>query len=327
MDLGWAWWGSGVVRAAAMLRIADAVGDEPADVADIAEQVGVDRDALARLMRALVAYRIFRQTAPGRYEHTAGSRALRSDHPSRVLDIMLTGSTWSWEMWNLLPESVRTGEAAFQKRYGKDLIRFFAEDDPEAGKLTHRGYSAQAGALNPKLVDALDVTGVRTVVDVGGGFGTLLRAVLERHPQLNGVLYDTENILANADPVLREGPIAARCRRVAGDCTDSVPADADLYLFRQVLHMWDDDTCVRVLSNCAKAGQPNGRVVLYEHLVSDPPENPFDALMDLHMLLVMGGRERSQQEYADLFERAGLRFKAVTPTGTPLRIVEAVIPA
>lgn len=326
MELGWGMWASSIVQTAARMRIADAVGHEPVTLDELAVTVGANPDALARLLRALVAFGIFCHAGPHRYAHTELSLALRSDAPEHVADVMLTGSTWGWTIWGKLHDSIRTGTSAVHAIYGKDLIRYFTEDDPEAGQMCHRGYSKQAEALNPAIAAALDTTGVRTVADVGGGYGSLLCHLLRRHPGLRAVLFDSEPVIRHADPELREGKLAARCRLVAGDCLQSVPFAADLYLLRQVLHMWNDETCIRALRNCAASASHDARIVLLEQLVGDPPESAWDALMDLHMLLVMGGRERTEEEWAQLLERAGLGFKGVTGTSTPLRIIEATMP-
>lgn len=325
MELGWSWWASAVVRTAAELKLADAIDLTPVTSRELAERAGADPGALVRLMRALVGYGIFRLAGPDQYAHTAASRALRSDDPSRIAEIMLTGSHWSWSMWDRLSHTIRTGEPGFQAAFGKDLVSYFLADDPVAGEQCHRGYSAQAEALNGQLVNALDLGGIRCVVDVGGGRGSLLRAILMTHPALTGVLFELEPVLRDADPALRDGPLAERAQLMAGDCQKEITVAAELYLFRQVLHMWDDDQCVAALGGCVAAGKPGARVVLFEQLVSDPPEYPFDALMDLHMLLVTGGRERSEREYAELFDRAGLTLTAVKSTGTPLRLLEAVV--
>ncbi len=322
MELAWGMWASGVIQAAAKLGIADSVGDEPVHVDKLADEIGADAGALSRLMRALSAYGVYRQLGPGRYEHTEASRAMRSDAPVRIGDVIQTGSYWGWQMWAKLDESVRTGECAFRATYGKDLFSYFAEDDNEAGAATLRGYAAQSVAMHPALVGGLDLSGARTVVDVGGGHGSLLRALLEANPDLRGILFDRAHTIERADPVLSTGALADRCELEAGDCLVEVPK-ADVYLFRQVLHMWEDEMCVQALGNVAKAAEPGSRVILLEQLISDPPANPWDALMDLHMLLVMDGRERTAEEYAELFDRAGLRYRGVTETGTPLRLIEA----
>jgi hypothetical protein len=317
-------WSSAVVRSAAQLRLADAVSDEPTDVHDVAVAVGADPDALDRLMRALVAFGIFRQDAPRRYAHTDISRALKSDSPTHALDILLTGGKWGWETWGGLADSVRTGESAFRRIYGKDLFSYLAEDDEDA-RAYYRGLTAHACGMDSGLAKAIDLTDVKTVVDVGGGSGSLLRALLEHNPNVSGILFDREYVLSAADPVLCSGTLAGRCRMETGNCLEALPA-ADLYIFRQVLHMWNDETCVQALSRCTAAKSHGGSVVVLEQLISDPPQTAFAPLMDLHMLLVTGGRERTKQEYADLFERAGLRFKGATCSSTPLAVLEAEIP-
>ncbi|WP_406379426.1 methyltransferase [Streptomyces sp. NBC_01618] len=324
-ELGWGMWASAVVQAAAQLRLADAVDDQPASVGEIAKSVGADVSALTRLMRALVGFGIFRQAGPGRYEHTEASRALRSDASVSLTDIMLTGSDWGWAMWGKLAESVRSGNCAFQETYGKDLFTYFHEDDNASGAACLKGYAAQSRAMNPGVVRALDLSRAKTFCDVGGGHGSLVLSLLEGNPHIRGVLFDRKHAIDSVVPELREGPVSERVELVVGDCFESVPG-ADVHLIRQVLHMWDDDACHQVLSNCVAAGHPGGRVVLLEQLVADPPETPWDALMDLHMLLVMGGWERTEEEYGAMFERAGMEFAGVTPTGTPLRLIEGRIP-
>ncbi|WP_306212632.1 methyltransferase [Actinoplanes sp. RD1] len=320
-ELGWGMWASAVVQAGAQLRLADAIGEEPVPVEKLAAAVGADADALTRLMRALVAFGVFRQDRPGWYSHSEASRALRADAEVPLTDIMLTGSSWGWEMWGQLAASVRSGRCAFKERYGKDLFTWFAEDDNAAGAAALRGFAAQSRAMNPLVLDALDMTGADRFVDVGGGHGSVVLSLLERYPDVHGVLFDRAHAIASALPELSSPPLADRCELIAGDCFEAVPA-GDLFLIRQVLHMWDDDACVQVLANCVRAARPGARVVLLEQLVADPPETPWDALMDLHMLLVMGGRERTAEQWAALYARAGLTWTGVTATGTPLRLVE-----
>lgn len=326
VETAWGMWSSAVMHCAAQLGVADAVGEEPADVADVAAVVGADPESLARLMRSLVAFGIFRQMAPGQYAHNDSSRALRSDSPYKVRDILLTGGNWAWATWNSLADSIRTGESAFQRLYGKDLFSYLDDaDEPGASKLLYAGYRAQAEATDRALARVLDLTGARTIVDVGGGSGSLLCALLKQNPALSGILLDREPTLAEVDPALAGGALAARCRLEAGDCMQGLPV-ADVYLYRQVLHMWDDELCVKALSTCAVAAPAGSRVILVEQLVCDPPESSFDTLMDLHMLLVTGGRERTADEIVRLLERAGLRPSSVTATTTPLRLIEAVVP-
>ncbi|NUR82698.1 MAG: methyltransferase [Nonomuraea sp.] len=318
---------SAAAQAAAKLRIADALGEEPMDPGDLAKTVGADPDAFARLMRALGAIGIFTATGDGRYAHNEASRSLRSDAPDAAYQMaLLAGSEWSWVVWHRLAEAVRTGDNAFVLHYGKSSHEYFTQDDTEVGLLFHRAMTAISEATNVPVLAALDLTGVKSVADVGGGQGSLLRAVLEANPDITGTLFDTDQALSEIRPELRAGPLAGRVSVVAGDFHQEVPVSADLYLLKHVLHVWDDDTAVNILRNVT-AGAPSGaRVVSVEHLVADGPLLKLAAYLDLLMMLVTGGRERTEAEFAALFERAGLRMRGITKTASPERLIEATVP-
>lgn len=317
---------SAAVVAAAELRLADHVGETPAEVTELASKAGADPDALLRLMRALTTLGIFQASGEGRFAHTELSRVMRSDAPERVHDmVLLEGAEWGWTLSSRLAEVVRTGEPLFPKIYGKDLFSYFMQDQPQAGEVFDRAMTAISEAAVGPIVDALDLAGATTVADIGGGQGSIVRALLRRHPGLEGVVFDIEPALAGAHAELRDGDLADRCRLVPGDCREGVPVAADLYLVRHVLHMWDDQSCVEILRNVAASANPGGRVVVIEQLITDGPEGQYVALLDLHMLAVGGGRARTPQDFASLFERAGIRFRRVTPTAAGDRLVEGEV--
>ncbi|MEO3806393.1 methyltransferase [Nonomuraea sp. B1E8] len=315
---------SAVVRAAVQLGLADAVDGEPVTLEELASAAGARRDTLERFMRLLTAYGIFAE-AEGRYEHTPLSRALRSDAPGGPAAIIRLGGDWNWILWGLLAHSVRTGEAAFQAHYGQDIFAYF-DQNRQAGEAFQHGLSVVAQREDPLVAEALPVKDGECVVELAGGKGNLLRAVLERHPGVTGVLVETEQALDTVDPALREGPLAARFRAFPGDCQTAVPGGGDVYLIKQTLHMWDDDTCLRVLRNCRRAAPPGARVIVVEQLLASGPAERRARLMDLHMLLVAGGKERTEKEFAELFDRAGLGFGGVRGEAGDLRLIEAVTP-
>ncbi|GAA4203634.1 methyltransferase [Streptosporangium oxazolinicum] len=315
-----------IVLAAARLRIADAVGDEPMPVRDIAVKLGADPDALTRMLRALAAFGVFRQVDPATYEHTDMSRAMRTDHPERVHDRLLTGGDWGWTMWSKLPQAIRTGKSAFKEEYGTDFFSYL-DANPDAQDMIYRGVTAWSDPMLPGMVDALDLTGVRTFADMGGGRGALLRLVLQRNPHMNGLLFEDERTLRVVLDDLRTGELATRCRLVSGDFFEKVEYPADLYFFKLTLHMYDDEWVARALRSCAEAAAPGARVVIADPLLTDPPVHPFASSMDLHMLLVMGGRERTEEGYRAVFERAGLRFRGMTPTEGVLHLAEGEVVA
>ncbi|TYB60556.1 methyltransferase [Nonomuraea sp. PA05] len=315
-----------IVLAAARLRIADAVGAGPETVAQIAAKLDANPDALTRMLRALAAFGIFRQVNPTTYVHTDMSLAMRTDHPDRLHDRLMTGGDWGWTMWGKLPEAIRTGECAFDKVYGTDFFSYL-DADPAAQDMIYSGVTAWSDQMLPSIVDALDLNGVRTFADMGGGKGALLRMVLQRYPDIEGLLYEDERTLRVVLDDLRTGELANRCRLASGDFFEKVEHAADLYLFKLTLHMYDDEKVAAALRNCAQAAAPGARVVIADPLLTDPPVHPFASSMDLHMLLVMGGRERTEGDYKAVFERAGLRFRGVTPTDSVLHLAEGEVVA
>ncbi|MCD7445164.1 methyltransferase [Streptomyces lincolnensis] len=325
-----AMWSSAIIQAAAQLGLADLIGDDPVGTAELAGKCGADPGALRRLMRALAAHGIFHRTADGRYEHTAFSRSLVTTVPGSVSNIaMLAGSGWNWTMWARLADAVRSGESLFPAHYGRTLYEYFAEVEPGEGEVFNRAMSESSRWTSGPVADALDLTGVSVVADVAGGQGSLLRTLLERNPDLSGVLLDSPEVLRQADPALREGPLAARCRLVPTDIRQAVPAEADVYLLRQVTHIWENDVCVSVLRNCAHSARPGARVVLVDHLIEEGPEpnSTFSTLLDLLMMLVGTGGERTESEFAELFARAGLRYDGVVRIPSPLTLVTASVPS
>ncbi|MEU6721753.1 methyltransferase [Nonomuraea sp. NPDC046802] len=316
---------SAVVRAAVQLGLADAVNDEPVTLEELASVVGARQDTLGRFMRLLTVYGIFAEVAEERYEHTPTSRALRSDAPDGPAGIIRLGGDWNWILWGLLAHSIKTGDSAFQAHYGQDIFAYF-DQNRQAGEAFQHGLAVVARREDPMVADALTVSDGERVIELAGGKGNLLRAVLERHPGVTGTLVETEQALETVDPALREGPLAARFSAFTGDCQTTVPGGGDVYLIKQTLHMWNDETCLRVLGNIRRAAPPGARVVVVEQLLTGGPGERRARLMDVHMLLVAGGKERTEKEFAELFHRAGLSFGGVRGEAGDLRLIEAVTP-
>ncbi|MFJ9775905.1 methyltransferase [Kitasatospora sp. NPDC101157] len=317
------------VTAAARLELADALGEEPMTVADLATAVGAKQEPLGQLLRALACHGVFQETAPGRYTHTELSRLLRADAPGgRRAMALLAGAPFAWRIWERLDTAVRTGRSVFPDLYGTTLFTHLHEEEPELGALFDQAMAKSGVATAAAVAEVLDLTGTHTVADIGGGRGTLLKVLLERRPGLNGVLFELEPVAAGADPALRDGgELAARCKVVAGDCHVDVPVKADTYLLKGVVHMWDDETAVAALRTLARNAPAGARVVLIEQVL-DATETPEIAtVMNLLMLVSQGGRERTGGEFRELFERAGLRFHGITATGSVVHLVEGSVPA
>jgi len=320
------------VQAAIDLGLPDALGDTPRTADQLAAAIGADPDALARLLRALACSGFFAPAEDGAFTHTELSRMIRSDAPWGAPDVIRFG--WMHVPMTVLhhtAEAVRTGEPAFPKIFGTHAQSYFVNDDPEAGAIFDRAMTANTVLLNnaPALVDALAVAPGETVVDVGGGHGRLLTGLLDRQPLARGVLLELAQVVPGADPRLQPGgDLADRTELTAGDCREAVPAGADLYIYKHMMYMWDDETVVRVLRAAAEAGRPGARVIVVDMLLGGGgPFEQVGAAVDLLMVLMGGGKRRSVTAFADLFAKAGLRYQGATPiTGDQSVLLTALAP-
>ncbi|GAA2740456.1 methyltransferase [Kitasatospora cinereorecta] len=305
---------AGAVRAAARLGVADALGEEPATPAELAAHLGVEPRPLARLLRALTCYEIFSETGDGRYAHTPLSRLLREDEPGSLRYIALwCTEPWTWQSWGRLDDAVRTGRSVFADTFGKEFFDYLHNDAPDSAALFDRAMTQSSRQSARDLTAFLDLTGISSVVDVGGGQGMVLASLLERHPELHGTLLDLPKVVAQADERLRPGgEFADRAQLVPGDCRTAIPVRADLYLIKNILE-WDDESTRRTLANVRKAAGPGARVVIVENLVDDTPSMRFTAAMDLLLLLNVGGAKHTEASMTGLIEESGLRLESVAP--------------
>ncbi len=257
-------------------------------------------------------------------EHFANndvSTYLRADVPGSLSPIgRLLGAEWQRRAWGDLHYSVRTGRPAVDHVLGLPLWQYFATVDPHAGLQFDEAMAALSAATDGPVAAAIDLSGARTVVDVGGGQGSFLSKLLERNPHIHqGVLYEQPHVITAA-----LGSLHPRARAEAGDILASVPAGADAYMIKNVLHNWDDESCLRILSNCRRALSPEGRLFAAEIVLDPAASPPFAYLLDLHMLVSLTGRERTADEFRALFTEAGLELTRVTPTPSLFSLLEAV---
>lgn len=310
------------VYVAAKLGIADLLADGPSSVDELAERTQTHAGALYRLLRVLASYGVFAETETGRFELTPVAALLRSGTRESKRAFALWSGEVAYELFGSLEYSIRTGEPAFDKVFGAEFYTYL-EQHPAMGELFDQFMSRQTAPLGPILA-AYDLAGVHTVIDVGGGRGELITAVLRAHPDIRGVLFDQPRAVRGAAAVLSAAGVADRCRTVTGNYLEQVPPDGDIYLLKNVVHGLEDDTTTQVLSNCRKAMADGGRVLLVEFVI--PPGNdPFPGkLMDLLMLVgTHGGRERTEAEFSALFAAAGLSLTNVVTTKYVYSVIEA----
>jgi C-methyltransferase len=315
------------LRAAARLRVADALNGERATAQDLAAELGIGTAPLRRLLRTLACYGVFAEHEDGTFGHTDTSRLLREDDPHSLRYIVLwCTEPWTWEVWPRLDEAVRTGSSVFQDVFGKEFFDHLHEDAAESAQVFNKAMTTSSIQSALDVAELLDLTGVRTVADIGGGQGHVVASLLEKHQDVSGTLMDLPGVVARADARLRDGgPLAGRTRIVAGDCRDAVPFEADLYIVKNILE-WDDDSTRRCLANIIAAARPGARVVVIENLVDETASMRFTTAMDLLLLLNVGGAKHTRQSLVERITAAGLSVRDVRPVGAYLHEFECVVP-
>ncbi len=315
---------SQAVHVAAKLGVADQLASAPKTVEELARENGAHAPSLYRLLRALACVGVFREREDGRFEQSAISEALRSDYAGSVRDMAIFwGEEWHWRVWGYTYESVMTGRPVWERANGAPVFEHLSQN-PDAARVFDRAMTALSKTAAAAVLEAYDFSGIEKIVDVAGGEGGVLTSILAAHPQLKGVLFDLGHVVENARRRVDAQGLTDRCDLVAGDFFESVPAGADAYVMKHIIHDWDDERAIVILKNIARAMRDGGRVLLIENVITDSPESSFGKILDLEMLTSPGGKERTAEEYRALFEAAGLRLTRVVPTRSAFSVVEAV---
>jgi C-methyltransferase len=298
--------------------VADALEPAGGTVEQLADRLRLDADALGRVLRALAAYGVFEVDLP-EVRHTEASRMLRTDHPmSMVAFAHMMGLPMSWEALTRLPDTVRTGEAGVFALHPDGLFPYL-HDHPEQATVFDRAMTAKSHADIPLILDAFDFSAHDTVADIGGGRGHFLQALVERHPGVEGMLVELPEVIDR----VRSEPSAGRLQLVTADFfTDTLPA-ADVYVLMEIIHDWDDTDAVRILTNIRRSAPAHAIVLVIETVLDAERVRDPARTLDVVMLALTGGRERTPSQYASLFERAGFEFRRVVPTGGGVQLVEA----
>lgn len=320
-------WIAQTVYAAARLELADHVGDQEMDIEALAEVTQTDPDALYRLMRALAAVEIFTETAPRRFAMTPLAQVLRSDAKDSVKDLTLFYGNEVYRSYGRIVDSIRTGERGFDAEYGMTLWERMASVE-ETGNAFRRGMGAVSWQDQLPLPQTYDFSPIRTLVDVGGGEGTMLAAVLHENPEMRGVLVEIGAGIDESKRHFAEAGVIERCEVVEGSAFDELPR-ADGYFMSCVLHVMDDESSLRALGRIREAIEPGGRLVILERIVAPGDEPCLAKILDLSMLLTNGGKERTEAEWHELLAAASFELTRLIPLpdftgGVELVAIEAV---
>ena len=318
-----------VVHAAAELGLADLLAQGANTAMGLARETGAHAPSLHRLLRALASLGLVDEVETGRFALTALGAQLRRDVPGSQRNLALMfGGERSWRCWGALLHSIRTGEAAMQHVYGMGSFDYLAAH-PAAAVVFNEAMAEITRAVARAVAAAYDFSRFRRIVDVGGGNGTLLAAILAAAPELRGIVFDRPAGNAEAPRLLAAAGLAERAEAIAGDFFQAVPQGADAYILKSVIHDWDDEESVAILKSCRTAIADGGRLLLVERVMPErmkaSPAHQHMAMLDMNMLALPGGRERTEADYRALFEAARFALKRVLPLpeGGGLSLIEA----
>lgn len=322
------YWISQAIHVAAELGVADLLGKRGLPIEDLARETKANPDALYRLLRALAASGVFAESAPREFVLTPMGALLKRDMPGNLRDFSrFQGDGWHWNSWGALGESVRDGRPArllsgTDGRYSANCFDYLA-NQPESAAIFNAAMTGYTTQVHAAVAENYDFSAARVVMDVGGGHGALLAVLLDGFSQLRGVLFDRESVVAGAPQIFAGFGVADRVQIVAGDFFCAVAAGADITLLCAVIHDWDDEHAGLILDNVVKAMPTDGCLLIVENVIPEGNTAHPGKLIDLEMLLMTGGRERTQLEFAVLLASAGLRIERVIPTAVSVSIIEA----
>lgn len=309
-------WQSCAVGVAAQLELADLLVDGPLDVDVLAERTKTHAPSLFRMLRALESTGIFTQVSPKVFANTPMSECLRRHAP---------GSQWAWirfalcadapilDGWRGLMQVLRNGRPGFNQLHGQDWLEYL-QSEPQMSTIFNEAMRDLSAAITPAVTASYDWSRYGVIADIGGGIGTQLLSILEAHPSCRGILFDQPQMIA-------EAPQHSRMDRTAGDFFVDVPVSANAYLLRWIIHDWADDKAKAILENVRRAARPDSHVLLVESVIPETPEFDMGKWMDMNMLVITGGRERTAAEFGKLYDQAGFELEEIAPTPSPLSII------
>lgn len=321
MQLLTGYWVSQAVHVAARLDLADHIqaGHDTSEL--LAKVSGTHPPSLYRLLRALASVGVFAEEGHDRWKLTPLAETLL-DRPGSQKAVAIMMGDEHFAAWGELLYSIRTGKIAFDKLYGKPAFDFLAEH-PDKAKNFDQAMVGIHGAETAAMLEAFDFSDIGVLVDVGGGNGSLLLATLKKYPLLRGIVYDMAGTADRARENIKGQGMLARCSALGGNFFEQVPAGGDAYIMRHIIHDWTDEQSITILSNIRRVLKPDGRVLLVEAVIPPGNDPSWSKFLDLNMLLIPGGKERTEAEFRDLFEKSGFQMSRIVPTKTEVSIIEA----
>ena len=317
-------WISRCLYITAKLALADLVKDGSKTAAELAAATKTHAPSLFRVLRALASAGIFTQDDQDRFGDTPLLQTLRSDVPGTLRSFAMTElGEEHYPAWGQLLHSVQTGGIAFDHAFGMDVWQFFAQH-PDNAQIFNDAMSGMTAQATEALHAAYDFGGINTLIDIGGGHGGMISSILRRNPEMQGILFDAPQVIDGARAGVEASDVAGRCTLVGGNFFEAVPAGGDAHILKWIIHDWDDEKSLAILKNCHGALAKNGKLILVEAVVPPGSEMHFSKFMDLNMLVMTGGHERTEAEFRRLYEAAGFRLTRIVPTESPFSVIEGV---
>lgn len=317
-------WISRAICVFAQLGLADQIKDEARSAAELAAITNAHEPSLQRLLRALATIGILNEIDEGNFGLTPLSKTLRTDVPGSLCStavLELGGENYA--AWGDLFHSIKTGEVAFDHVFGMNLWESL-ERSPEDARIFNDSMSRAAAETNEAILASYDFSGVKRIVDIGGGHGALIISILTEYPEMDGVLFDTPSVIEGAVARIDAAGLTDRCEAVAGDFFTGLPIGADAYILKWIIHDWNDERARTILKNCRNAITNDGKLILVEAVIPPGNEPHFGKFLDLNMMVMTGGLERTEEEFRRLLDASGFRLVRVIPTNSPISIIEAV---
>lgn len=306
---------------AAEMGIADIVGDSGITTKELATQTNANENALYRLIRVLASQGVFHIESDGKIVNSDASHFLRENIKGSQRNFArMMGSHWMWKVFNNLEHSINTGNTAFDQAFpeSENLFQYFKEKNPKEGKIFSQAMSNFSYTFDQPLVDAYNFSSFNSILDVGGAEGKLLKTIKDSYPDFDAILFDLPHAIEQA----KEAPRADELSFVAGNFFEKVEPKADCLIIKYVLHNWNDEACLKILQNCRKSINENGKLLIMTMIIEDGEEQVFEKSLDIVMQLLLGAKERTQKEYEELLAKSSFKLNRIISSNCPLKIIE-----
>jgi hypothetical protein len=316
---------SAALQTAVRLGIADLLANGPRTSGDLASATKTNEDALYRVLRALAMVGVFQESDGRRFALTPSSDLLRKDRHAMYDMALWISSPFHFRVYANTIDAVRTGTPGVEKAFGMPVFEYLARD-PELSEIFNNAMTSFSETVAPAVLEVYDFSGIGVLVDVAGGHGRILTSILQKYPAMRGILMDIDHVIAGAHAKIAAMNLQDRCEAVAGDFFKAVPPGGDAYIMKHIIHDWDDERASVILRNIRTAldGKPKGKVILLEAIIQPGSGPDLMKLMDLEMLMMPGGRERTAEEFRALFTRSGFELTRIIKNQSFVNVIEAV---